>query len=247
MTGLENEIIAITGGSQGIGYATASRLGKQGARISLCSRREETLRQAERQLLDEGIDVLTVQADVSNEADVERWFSQTEARFGAVSILVNNAGISGYGRLEELTEAQWDRTMSVNCRGSFLCTRRALPNMIQVKNGRLVFISSVASQYYRNGHSLYFASKWALNGFAHCVAKEVNEHNIHVHIICPGMTETHFFDEAGGRPHPPDKPYIEPDQIAEMVERNCRLPQGFDMNEYSLFPSWQLYNFGIRR
>lgn len=247
MADLKNEIIAITGGSLGIGYATALRLGKLGAKISLCSRREEPLRQAEKTLQAEGVDAMAFQTDISNEDEVERWFSQTEDRFGPVSILVNNAGISGYGRLEELTAEQWDRTMSVNCRGAFLCSRRALPAMIGAHRGRIVFISSASSLYYRQGHALYFASKWALNGFAHCLAKEVNEHHIHIHIICPGMTETNFFDAAGQRPHAPDFPYVAPGQIAEMVEHNCLLPQGFDTNEYSLFPSWQLKNFGVRR
>ncbi len=244
----QNEIAMISGGSLGIGLATARRLGASGARISICGRREDALREANDSLEASGIEVIAVQADVSLEDDVERWFFETEQRFGSATILVNNAGISGAGTLEEINEAQWDKTISVNCRGPFLCTKRAAAEMIKAKQGRIIFISSISSQYYRKDHSLYFASKWAVNGFAHCVAKDLQEHGVHVHIICPGMTETRFFDAyETGRPHPPEKHYVEPEMIAEMVEQFCALPPGFDTNEHTIVPSWQLNNLGLRR
>lgn len=237
----------ISGASLGIGFATARRLGRAGARISICGRRENLLHEAAEKLRGEQIDVLEICADVSKEEDVDRWFDETAKRFGAPSVLVNNAGIAGIGALMELDEAQWDKTMRVNCRGAFLCTRRAAFFMKQADRGRIIFISSIAGQYYRGGYSLYFASKWALNGFAHSAAKELQPFNIHVHIICPGMTETRFFDAYGARPHPAEKHYVDPDAVADMVERFCRLPEGVDTNEYSIIPSWQLKNLGLRR
>jgi len=247
MKALCDQIVMISGGSQGIGYAIAHRLGVQGAKISFCARTEESLRKAESLLGQAGIDCLAVQADVSQANDVERWFYLTEQDFGPVSILINNAGISGKGPFLELSESQWDKTMAVNCRGVFLCTQRALPAMTQAKQGRIIMVSSISSLYYRKGFSLYFASKWALNGFAHCLAKEVQEHNIHVHILCPGMVETRFFDSMGGRPHPPDYVYAEPEVYAEWVERLCMLPDNLDTLEIAVLPSWQLDRFGVRR
>ncbi|MGC9328049.1 MAG: SDR family oxidoreductase [Candidatus Hinthialibacter sp.] len=247
MTEFSHEIVMISGGSLGMGYATARRLGKAGARISICGRRENLLAQAEKNLRGENIEIMALCADVSKEEDVDRWFDETVKRFGPPSILVNNAGVAGKGPLLELDETQWDQTMSVNCRGPFLCTRRAAFYMKQANRGRIIFISSIAGQYYRGGYSLYFASKWALNGFAHSAAKELQPFNIHIHIICPGMTETRFFDAYGARPHPPEKQYVDPDTVAEMVERFCRLPEGVDTNEYSIVPSWQLRNLGLRR
>ncbi len=244
----QNEIAMISGGSLGIGLATARQLGQSGARISICGRRGDALYKAKDSLEASGIEVIAVQADVSQEEDVERWFVETEQRFGPATILVNNAGIAGAKPLLELDEAQWDKTISVNCRGPFLCTKRAAKQMVAAKQGRIIFISSISAQYYRKDCSLYFASKWALNGFAHCVAKDLHEHGIHVHIICPGMTETRFFDAMeGGRPHPPEKHYVEPEMVAEMVEQFCALPAGFDTNEHTIIPSWQLNNLGLRR
>lgn len=237
----------ISGGSKGIGLATARRLGKKGAKISICARNEEPLREAERILQDEEIDVFGVRADVSNEEEVENWFQQTESRLGQPTVLINNAGVSGKGNFLDLTEEQWDRTYGVNCRGVFLCTRRVLPGMIEARRGRILMISSMASLYFTSGNSLYFSSKWALNGFAHCLAKEVSRYNIHVHIICPGMTETEFFEDHGGRPHEKDVIYASPDDIAQLVERFLELPDHLDALEYTLFPSWQLPAFGVRR
>ncbi|HOJ60010.1 MAG TPA: SDR family oxidoreductase [bacterium] len=244
---LRNEIVMISGGGSGIGLATALRLGARGARVSLCGRRKERLAAAVRRLREQEIEALAVRADVSQEEEVEQWFAETEHWFGAPTILVNNAGIPGHGPMLEITEAQWDLTMRVNCRGAFLCTRRALPFMMQARRGRILFISSVSGQYYRKNFSLYFASKWALSGFAHCVAKEVQEYNIHVHVLCPGMTETDFFETLNGRPHSREFTYLRPDVVASMAEFLVCLPEDVDTNEYSLFPSFQLKNFGIRR
>lgn len=244
---LDNTTAMVSGGSLGIGYAIAARLGELGANVSVCARRVEPLRDALARFEERGISALGVLADVSREEDVERWFSDTEERFGPAGVLVNNAGVSGYGDLMELTDEAWDQTFSVNCRGVFLCTKRALPAMIEAKKGRILMISSIASQYYRRGHGLYFATKWALNGFSHCLAKEVNPHNIHVHILCPGMVETRFFDSAGGRPHPGDREYAEPSVYADLAETLLRLPENLDTLEWCALPQWQLKNFGIRR
>lgn len=244
---LRNEIVMISGGGSGIGLATAARLGARGARVSLCGRRKDRLAAAVRRLREQNVEVLAVRADVSREGDVERWFAETEHWFGAPTILVNNAGIPGHGPMLDITEAQWDLTMNVNYRGPFLCTRRALPFMMQARRGRVLFISSIAAQYYRKNFTLYFASKWALGGFAHCVAKETHEYNIHVHILCPGMTETNFFETLNGRPHPEECAYLKPDTVAALAEHLVCLPENVDTNEYSLFPSFQLKNFGIRR
>lgn len=237
----------ISGGSLGIGFCAAQRLGAAGARVSICGRREEVLQRAEETLRQQGIEAMSVAADVSNEADVERWFAETEKRFGATSILVNNAGVSGQRSFFELDEKQWDKTIGVNCRGPFLCSRRAVPAMKAAKRGRIIFIVSIAGQYYRRDHSLYFTSKWALRGFAQSLAIELNPDNIHIHILCPGMTETRFFDANGGRPHPEELNYVDPALAAEMVERFCLLPENVDTNAYSIVPSWQLKNLGARR
>lgn len=223
------------------------RGGWAGAKISLCARGADSLQAAAEELQKQKIEVFPFQADVANEKDVEQWFAETENRFGPASILIPNAGISGYGDLEDLTEEQFDQTIRVNLRGVFLCCQRAIPRMIEAQTGKIIILSSIASKYFRHGHALYFASKWALNGFAFSMAKELNEHNIHVHLICPGMVETNFFDAAGGRPHPPDHEYLEPELIADMAEQLIRLPDTVDTLDWAVYPHWQQHNLGVRR
>ena len=247
MDSLKNQVVMISGGSKGIGYATALRLGLAGAKISICARGNESLQKALSQLQEQGVDAMAGQADITEESDIERWFSATEKQFGPATVLVNNAGISGYGNITELTEEQFDQTIRVNLRGVFLCTRRVIPGMIQAKQGKIIFLSSIASKYFRHGHSLYFASKWALNGFALSVAKELNPHHVHAHILCPGMTETNFFDATGGRLHADDVYYMEPGLIAEQIEHLCLLPDSVDTLDFALFPSWQQHSLGVRR
>jgi 3-oxoacyl-[acyl-carrier protein] reductase len=242
-----NDVIMISGGSKGIGFAISERLGLLGARISICGRDESALDQARQALADKGVDVLSARADVSSVDDVEQWYEKTESRFGPVSILIPNAGISGYGNLADLTEEQFDQTMATNVRGVFLCVKRGLPAMTRQRRGKIIIISSIASKYFRHGHSLYFATKWALNGFAFSVAKEVNEYNVHVHVLCPGMVETEFFTSAGGRPHEASLPYIEPSLIAELTERLITLPDTVDTLDWAVFPHWQQPSLGIRR
>lgn len=242
-----NEIVMISGGSKGIGFAIAERLGKLGAKISLCARNEEALNKAKDSLISSEVNVLAVTANITEEEDVDRWFTETESTFGNPSILCNNAGTSGFNPFMQITEEAWDNTLAVNCKGVFLCTKRALPNMIAAKKGRIVMTSSIASKYFRREHSLYFTSKWALNGFSHCLAKEVHEHNIHVNLLCPGMTETNFFETMGGRPHPEDRWYADPKIYGEIVEYICIIPDEMDTLEICVMPNWQIKNFGIRR
>lgn len=247
MESLQNQVVMISGGSKGIGFAIAQRLGRAGAKISFCARGLSSLNQARETLQNQNIEVLAVPADVSKEDEVDRWFTETETEFGPVSIMIPNSGVSGYGDLKDLTEEQFDRTFSVNMRGVFLCCRRAIPAMIEKQQGKMIFLSSIASKYYRHGHSLYFATKWALNGFAFSLAKELNEHNIHVHVIGPGMVETSFFDSAGGRPHEPELNYLSPDLIAELAERLILLPDNVDTLDWVIYPSWQQHSLGVRR
>lgn len=242
-----NEIVMISGGSKGIGYAIAEQLGKNGAKISICARDNHALEKAKETLANNGADVLTVTADITQEGDVDRWFSETESTFGNPTILCNNAGTSGFSPFLDITEEAWNHTLAVNCRGVFLCTKRALPNMIAAKQGRIIMTSSIASKYFRRDHSLYFTSKWALNGFSHSLAKEVHEHNIHVNLLCPGMTETNFFETMGGRPHAKENRYADPKTYGEIVEYICTLPDELDTLEICVLPNWQLKNFGIRR
>lgn len=244
---LEGQTAFVTGGSRGMGKAIALHLAGAGAKVAVCARREGDLEAAGRELRAIVPDCLALPLDISRAEDVQAGVERIEATLGPIDILINNAGIFLNGPVWEMTVGEWDAQFGINLKGQFLVTRAVVPGMIARRRGRVLFISSIAAQYYRKNFTLYFASKWALSGFAHCVAKETHEYNIHVHILCPGMTETNFFETLNGRPHPEECAYLKPDTVAALAEHLVCLPENVDTNEYSLFPSFQLKNFGIRR
>src|SRR2546426_3650159 len=164
-----DEVAVVTGGSRGIGLATAQALVNAGMRVVVVGRTRTRLRAAAGELLagaQGGSDergatsrVLAVTADVSKPGDVRRAVQQTLARFGRIDVLVNNAGISGRGRVEDLSERDWDRVLSVNLRGAFLCARAVLPSMKRQRRGYIVNISSLAVKIGIGGRRVSLALK----------------------------------------------------------------------------------------
>src|ERR1700684_3540384 len=123
------KVALITGASRGIGFAIARRLGQMGARVSICGRDQAKLNQAGGTLRGEGIEVLTVQADVGRADQVTELVRVTQEKLGPVDILVNNAGTGVVGTVHELSEADWDRVLDTNLKSVFLMCRELAPEM----------------------------------------------------------------------------------------------------------------------
>ncbi len=134
--------------------------------------------------------IITVGADVSSQEEVERLFSESEAAFGRVDILVNNAAISSYSLFQDLSLDDWRRTMAVNLDSVFLCTKRALPAMINQKYGRIVNISSIWGICGSSCEVHYSTSKAAIIGLTKALAKEVGPSGITVNCVAPGVIDT---------------------------------------------------------
>src|SRR5207249_1838533 len=157
--------------------------------------------------------VLAVTADVSKPGDVRRAVQQTLARFGRIDVLVNNAGISGRGRVEDLSERDWDRVLSVNLRGAFLCARAVLPSMKRQRRGYIVNISSLAGKIGMAGSAAYCASKFGLVGLSQSIGEEGAPWNIRATAICPAYVNTPM---VRGAPVDPSR-MIQPQDIAATV------------------------------
>ncbi len=134
--------------------------------------------------------VITVGADVSKEADVNALFDAAEQHFGKVDVLVNNAAVSSYSLFQDLTLEDWHKTMSVNLDSVFLCTKRALPNMINAKCGRIINISSIWGICGSSCEVHYSTSKAAIIGLTKALAKEVGPSGITVNCVAPGVIDT---------------------------------------------------------
>jgi NAD(P)-dependent dehydrogenase (short-subunit alcohol dehydrogenase family) len=198
---LKDKVAIITGGGRGIGHGVALRYAKEGARLALVDIQQEHLDETAK-VLDEsgtGVEYITIQADVSSSAEVQRFFDATVERFSRLDILVNNAGIGNPPvPIVDMPEDAWDRTIAVNLKSVFLCSKLAARQFIkQGGGGRII---SVASQAGKTGFAMltpYCASKAGVVLFTQALAKEVGAHKINVNCVCPGTIDTPLLRGAG--------------------------------------------------
>ncbi len=190
MPSLQNHIALVTGASRGIGKAIAVALAKEGADVAINYRQQSKAAESVADEVKRLGRSITVQADVSESAQVDRLFTEIEKNLGTVDILVNNAGIASALSPSQVTEAYWHETIRVNLTSVFLVTQRALPAMRAKKWGRIINLSSVAAQYGGIVGPHYSASKAGILGltrsYAHFLAKE----GITVNAIAPALIET---------------------------------------------------------
>jgi len=157
---------------------------------------------------------LAVQADVSQQPDVERVVAKAVESFRSIDILVNNAGIGGEDSIHEQELADWDQVMAVNLRGPFLMARAVLPSMRRQRRGHIINISSESGLEYYEGSGAYGVSKHALNALGEYIQRENQELGIRVNTICPGMVVTEMTEESPGLVH---EKCLYPEDIAELT------------------------------
>lgn len=178
--------VIVTAAATGIGRAIAETLVNNGARVHICDISAERLAACQSALPSIGV----TPADVADPTQVDRLFDEALAHLGGLDVLVNNAGIAGpTGPVEELTPADWDRTISVNLNSQFYCARRAAPPLKAAGGGLIVNLSSAAGLFGYPLRTPYAASKWAVVGFTKSLAMELGEFGIRVNAICPGPVE----------------------------------------------------------
>ena len=183
--------VMITGGASGIGRELAGALARAGAALVVVDRDERALDRAARELAETGVRVQSAAADVSDAPAVERLCNELLGERGAVDCLVNCAGIYPVTALMDTSPEEWDRVLSVNLRGPFLMTRAVARRMIaQAVPGRILNVSSTASQVARPGIAHYGASKAGLNQLTRVAAVELAPHRIRVNALLPGVIET---------------------------------------------------------
>jgi short-subunit dehydrogenase len=188
---MENKVVIITGGSSGIGKALAQAFGSRGSKLVITGRNKQELDQAVAELTSMGIKVIGVQADVSKEEDNKRMAEAAMREFGAIDILINNAGISMRALFEEVDIAVIKQVMDINFYGVLYATKACLPE-IKKRNGSVIGISSVAGYRGLPGRTGYSASKFALNGFLEVLRTELLKTGVHVLTACPGFTTSNI-------------------------------------------------------
>ena len=186
----EGRTVLLTGGSRGLGLVLARQFLREGARVILCAREEVELARARDELESAGGEVLALPCDVSDRVQVEALVAQVHERFGAVDVLVNNAGIIQVGPLESMTEEDFDEAMDVHFWAPLYTTLAVLPEMKRRGWGRIVNISSIGGKVSIPHLVPYSASKFALVGLSDGLRAELAQDGILVTTVCPSLMRT---------------------------------------------------------
>lgn len=199
---LSGKIAIVTGASKGLGRAMVLGMADAGADIVLVSRTLKDLEAVAQEIRAKGRKALSVPADVSKSADIERMVKEAMEKFGKIDILVNNTGISGDKPVLKMEEDYWDYVMSVNLKAPFLCSKAVGAEMVKRKKGKIINISSITFTMAIPNMTSYCASKAGVVQFTKALALEWARHNIQANAICPGyfrtpMNEEFFSGEAG--------------------------------------------------
>ena len=185
----------VTGGAKGIGEAICVGLAKDGYNIALNYNSSEKEALSLKEKLSTYTDIEIFKADVSDSQQVNTMFNEIEKHFGGVDILVNNAGIAQQVLFTEITDEMWQKMIGVNLTGAFNCCRRALPYMINQKNGSIVNIASMWGEVGASMEVHYSASKAGLIGLTKALAKEVGLSGITVNAVSPGVVLTDMMSQ----------------------------------------------------
>jgi len=187
---MTNRTAFITGASRGIGRACAMALSDAGARVAVGARNTQQLDELAEQLRSQGREVFPVLLDLSSAESIKDAFAKTARDFGAVGILVNNAGITKDGLALRMKKDDWDTVLATNLTGAFLAIQQVLHGMMRERWGRIINISSVVGETGNPGQANYVASKAGLIGLTKSIAREMGSRNITVNAVAPGFIET---------------------------------------------------------
>ncbi len=187
---LSGKVALITGGGTGIGRAMALAFAREGAKVALAARRKDKLQQVADEITSSGGAALPLECDVTLAADAERAVRETVERFGALHVLVNNAGALSNATVETISEEDWDRVMRVNIKGPFLMSRAALPAMRRAGGGSIINTGSILGIVAMKSRAAYCTSKGGVVMLTKAMAVDHAHENIRVNCICPSLVET---------------------------------------------------------
>lgn len=248
---LDGTVALVTGASSGIGEATTAELARQGAHVAIVARRRDRLDDLAKRLEADGTEVLTVEADVTDEAAARGAIEQTIQRFGRLDTVVANAGVMLLGPIENAPIEEWQQMVDINVLGLLYTAHAALPHLLDAatsdprKVADLVLISSVAGRVPRNGSGVYNLTKHGVGAFGEALRQEVTKRHVRVSLVEPGAVAT----ELAGHNRPEvretmmkrfrDMERMEATDISDLIGYIVSRPRRVAINEVLIRPTEQ--------
>jgi NADP-dependent 3-hydroxy acid dehydrogenase YdfG len=240
---LKDKVALVTGASSGIGEATVKVLVKEGARVVAVARRKDRLDQLAKAY---GNQILPIEADISQEAQVKKVVDQTIQKWGRIDTLVANAGVMLLSPVRESKTEEWRSMVDINVLGLMYCVYHVLPQMTKQKSGHIVTLSSVAGRTIFPNGAAYCATKYAVRAFSEALRQEICKDNIRVTIIEPGAVKTELAEHVS---HAGAKDFLEDffasmellnsEDIAGAIAYALQQPAHVDVNEIMIRPTAQ--------
>ncbi len=188
---MAKKVVLVTGASRGIGKAIAVKFAKKGYNVVInCAHREQELAQAQKEIESYQVSCTSFLGDMGDPGTCEKLFQLIRKQYGTLDVLVNNAGISYIGLLQDMSSADWERIVRTNLTSVFNCCKLAIPMMVSAKQGKIINISSVWGSVGASCEVAYSATKGGINAFTKALAKELAPSNIQVNAVACGAIDT---------------------------------------------------------
>lgn len=231
---LKNKKAIITGGSRGLGKATAIAFAKLGIDVAITGRNEEKLKETASELKALGVNAFYEIFDVGNYEEVKVGIKNIISNLGTVDILVNNAGIAAFGSFSEMEVSVWEKIIQTNVLGMYYVTKEVLPYLIEKNEGDIINVASTAGLNGNANISAYSASKFAVIGLSESLMKEVRKNNIRVNTLTPSTIASDMTLELGITDGNPEK-VLQPEDFAQLIVAGLQLPRRAMMANASLW------------
>ena len=225
MENLNTKTALVTGGSRGLGKATALALAKEGVAVAITGRNEATLKITVKEIEALGVKATYAVFDVGNYEAVKRGIKTIMDAMEHIDILINNAGIAGVGSFLDMPVNDWEQMIQTNLMGTYYVTKEVLPQMVARSEGDIVNISSTAGLNGNPNVSAYSASKFAVIGMSESLMKEVRKHNVRVITMTPSTIESDMTIDLGFAQKGSEENILQPQDFAELIVSGLKLPR----------------------
>ena len=244
---LTGKVALITGASGGIGEGVAKALAAKGVKVGLAARNEGKLNKIEHEIQQSGGEAMSIHMDVSDKRSVQTGIKRLQESFGAIDILINNAGIMPAADIDAFKTDEWDKMVNVNINGVLNVTAAVLPQLISQHSGHIINLSSIAGRKLFKGLAVYCASKHFVAAFSDTMRMEIGKkHNIRVTSIQPGAVDTDLYDQITDKDYRNNMDrlrqqmtFLTPEDIANSMIYALESPDYVNVSEIFILPTDQ--------